>query len=73
MLSDTFIKNYLYIERFSFYKGSSEYLIAPFTQFVVRNKIMASTGKYHIFLHAVNNEQKNFARYVFKANSIDDK
>jgi hypothetical protein len=54
MLSQTFIKNYLYIERFSFYKETSEYLIAPYTRFVLKNKILTASGKYHIYLHAIN-------------------
>jgi hypothetical protein len=36
MLSDTYIKNYLNVERFSFYKESTEYLIAPYTEFTVK-------------------------------------
>lgn len=60
MLSESFIKDYLYIERFSFYKESSEYLIAPYTRFILKNKVLTSNGKYHIYLHAVNDKMKGF-------------
>lgn len=73
MLSQSFIRHYLYVERFSFYKESSEYLIPPYTHFSVRKKVRTAQGKYHIFLHAVNDGNSGFIEKVFKANQIDHK
>jgi hypothetical protein len=52
MLSTTFIKNYISVERFSFYKGNSEYLISPYTHFEVKKKEFTRFGKYHLYLSA---------------------
>ena len=51
-LEQSRIKSTLDIERFSFYKEGAEYLISPFTQFLISNIETNSNGKYHITLSA---------------------
>lgn len=71
MLSETRVKNYLHIERFSFYKENTEYLIAPYTEFTIKNITITKTGKRHITLSATNNSKKGFVYKVFAANGIN--
>jgi hypothetical protein len=68
MLSDTHIKQYLHMEPFSFYKESTEYLIAPYTQFTVKNIENNIDGKVHVTLGAVANSKQGFVAKVFEAN-----
>ena len=72
MLSETHVENYLNIERFSFYKENTEYLIAPYTEFIVKNIENTSEGKVHVTLSATTNSKKGFVAKVFAANSINE-
>ena len=72
MLSETHIKNYLHLEPFSFYKESTEYLIAPYTEFTVKNKERTPKGKIHLTLRATSNSKKGFVSKVFSSNQINE-
>ena len=72
MLSKTHIKNYLNIERFAFYKEGCDYLIAPYTEFTVKNIFNTIEGKVHVTLAATNNSKKGFVAKTFNANHIDE-
>lgn len=58
------------MEPFSFYKESTEYLIAPYTQFSVKNIQNNQNGKVHVTLGAVSNSKQGFVAKVFEANNI---
>ena len=72
MLSETRVKNYLNIERFSFYKENTEYLIAPYTEFTVKSITLTKLGKRHITLSATTNRKKGFVYKVLAANGINE-
>jgi hypothetical protein len=70
MLAESRIKDYLFIERFSFYKESTEYLIAPYTEFTVKEKTL-NNGKYHIVLTHRPRSEGNFITQILSNNDVD--
>ena len=72
MLSKTHIKNYLNIQRFAFYKEGCDYLIAPYTEFIVKNIHNTIEGKVHVTLSATNDSQKGLVAKTLASNHVNE-
>lgn len=73
-IEQTRIRNYQKIENFSFYKEGTEFLIAPFAQFKVKENKVTPNGYRHLRLEQYKGEldyqNKTFVEMVLKANEI---